>query len=243
MIKTKFKLFKEMSISDDRILNSENIFSNIKDYKTVSKYLIDKIIELKNKVLDIDKVKFTKIRQDNSLRYVKYPDNIIPLISDIENVISNSKNTEVYDKYFSIVYPDSNEYSFYIEIQIELNYLNRIHIPIGLPYILKGLGLGKKIYKSLISELGYISTSRLDRTLDAVFVWDSLRKDSDIFTFINGENVLCIDINKKYEEILLLLEKFYSILNDTILLDDDFKSKYKKFYKSELNYLLKHDYY
>jgi len=240
MIKTKFKLFKEMSISDETILKSKNIFSDIKNYKEVSKYLMNKILELKNKILDIDEIKLTKIRQDNSLRYVSYPDNIIPLFDKIEDVLSSSKGSEVYEKYLSIVYPDNNEYSFFVEIQIEFNYLNRIHVPIGLPYILKGLGLGKKIYKSLLSELGYISTSRLDRTLDAIFVWDSLRKDDEIYTFINGENVLCIDITRNYDEIIKLLEKFYSTLSDDIIiLDDDFKSKYKEFYKSNLNFLLK----
>lgn len=238
MIRKSFKLFKEMSISDETILKSQNIFSDIKNYKNVSNYLNSRIIDMKNKILDIDKVEFLKIRNDNSLRFVSYPDNIIHIIEDIKNILSESKDMEVYDKYFSIIYPDNNEYSFYTEIQIEFDYLNRIHIPIGLPYILKGLGLGKKIYKSLLDELGYISTSRLDRTLDAIFVWDSLRKDKNIFSFINGENVLCININKKYDDIIKLLEIFYQLQNDIIVLDEDFKIKYKNFYKSKLNFLL-----
>jgi len=58
MIKKSFKLFTEMSISDESILKFQNIFSNIKNYKEVSKNMMDIILELKNKVLNIDKVNF-----------------------------------------------------------------------------------------------------------------------------------------------------------------------------------------
>lgn len=245
MIKVKFKLFKEMSISDEKISkNRKNIFSDIKNYKIVSIYMMDKILELKNELLNIEKIKFRKFEYSNNRIYTKvaFTDKIEFLIGELQNILYESKGLEVYDKYFSILYPDNNELNFSTEIQIEENYLNRIHVPLGLPYILKGIGLGKKIYKSLLQDIGYISTSRLDRTIDAVFVWDSLRKDIEIYTFINGENVLCIDSNKNYDYIIKILEKFYKNLNkDIIILDDDFKNKYKDFYVSHLKYLLKYE--
>jgi hypothetical protein len=206
-------------------------------------YMMDKILELKNDIIS-NTIKFKKFEYDNNKIYTKitYTQKSEFLIDELISILNESEGLDVYDKYFSILYPDSNEINFSTEIDIEENYLNRIHIPIGLPYILKGIGLGKKIYKSLLQDIGYISTSRLDRTLDAIFVWDSLRKDIDIYTFINGENVLCIDSTKDYDYIIKILEKFYKILNeDIIILDDDFKKKYKEFYISHLKYLLKYE--
>ena len=63
--------------------------------------------------------------------------------------------------------------------------------------------------------------------MDSLFVWNSLRKDKEIYTFVRDESILCISPELKFEEIEDLLVVFFSNINTTeIILDDDFKDKY-----------------
>lgn len=164
---------RERAIYDEEMENFNNLLSNITDYKKVSKYIQDKIIELRNHLTEINKVKYNKIKTDDNISYTKisrYNADADHVIREFINLLAEAEETEVYDNYFSSIYPDKNDIDFYPEIDIEIKNLNRIHIPIGLPYIIKGCGLGKKIYKQLIYDLGYLSTTKLDRTMDSIFV-------------------------------------------------------------------------
>jgi len=234
----------EMAITDEEIKKQNNVLSNIDDYKKNSIYIRDRIIELKDQLINLKEIKFKKFDKDNSKLYTEideYDIDIDYIIKELVRIIKKSEESNIYDKYFSLLYPDGQELSFYPEIEIDTKTRNRIHIPIGLPYILKGCGLGKKIYKTLIYELGYLSTNVLDRTMDAIFIWDSLRKDKEIYTFVKEQDVLCISPELNFEKIENLLEDYYKNLKDEyIILDNDFREKYwKEIRKSKkISYLL-----
>jgi len=219
----------EMSISDDKLKEYDTVLNNISDYKKISSYLNDLIIELKNELINSD-IKFKEFEYDNDKIYirVKYNNKIINIIDIFEDILNESKGSDIYDKYYKIIYPDGQENSFYVEVDIEVDNLNRIHVPVGLPLIIKGIGMGKKIYKSLIYELDYLSTTSLNRSMDSLYVWGSLRKDEEIYTFINEQNILCICPNLEFHKIEELLVKFYKIESNNMIIDDDFRDKYLK---------------
>lgn len=230
IVNTYKEWINEMAISDIEIEKYKTVLRNITDFKNNCNYVKDIILELKNSISELKKINFSEIENDkNNKKYynVEYDPDTDYFIRRLKSILFESEGIDVYDKYFLLIYPDGEKIDFYPEIEIDVDNLNRIHIPIGLPYILKGIGIGKKIYKSLIYKLKYISTNGFDRTIDAVFVWDSLRKDNEIYTFIRKNNILCVSPLIEFIEIEKILIKFYENLHDEdIILDDDFKDKY-----------------
>lgn len=230
-IHTDFQLFQEWylnekAISDENLIKHESILKNIGDYKSNSKELQNFILQLKQSILDSN-IKFEKFEEESNKKYtkVKYSQKIKHKIDNILEILETSEGMDVYDKYYSIIYPDGNEIDFEPDIDIEENLFNRVHVPDGLPFILKGIGLGKKIYLSLIDELGYLSTTKRDQSIDAVFVWDSLRKEKSVYTFIKDSQVLCVSEKMDFKKIKELLDKYYQHF-DIMILDDDFSEKY-----------------
>lgn len=221
-------ILNEMSINDESVKKYQTVLQNLPDYKNTSIYINELILKLKD---SISNYPFKIKKYDEDSKYYLYKIQYSPrskyFIDQIEEILSDSEKLGVYDKYFNIIYPDGNKIDFNVEIEIKKNNLNRIHVPYGLPYILKGLGLGKKIYKMLIYELGYISSNYDDRAIESLYVWDSIRKDKEIFTFIFNQKIISINPNLKFEKIEKILENFFkNITDETILLDDDFKNQY-----------------
>jgi hypothetical protein len=228
IIKRYKNWLNEMSISDEQLKTYKNVLNNIEDYKNNCVFIQETITELRDSASEI-KIELNDFENENNKIYTtpKYDADVEYLIRILKNILDKSKDTEVYSKYFSLIYPDGNETNFYPDIEIETNHLNRIHIPVGLPYILKGCRLGTKIYKTLIYKLGYLSTNILDRSMDSVFVWNSLRKDKQIYTFLRGDNIMCLSPDLNFNEIEDLVEMFYQNLSDNkIILDDDFKTRW-----------------
>lgn len=238
-------IINEMSINDESVKKYKNVLQHLSDYKKTSDYINELILKLKDSISN-NILKIIKSDDDNNyyLYKLKFTPTSEYIINQLKEILSDSENLDIYDKYFKIIYPDNNEIDFNIEIEIEKNNLNRIHIPIGLPYILKGLGLGKKIYKLIIFELGYISSTYNDRTIESLYVWNSIRKDKDIFTFICGEKIISLSPNLSFNDIELILYSFYkNITDEYIILDDDFKNKYnREILKSkQLNNIFKYE--
>jgi len=229
----------EMSISDDDIKLNINMLKDIKQVKNNIKKLNSIIIELRSILSNQDSIKLSKPKKENNKIYfhIKYVDRAYYLIGKIESYLQKEISEDILSKYHNIIFPDDNEITFNVEIELEINNLNRIHIPNGLPFILKNIGFGKQIYRKIIKEFGFISTLKMDQSLDAIFVWDSLRKDTDIYSFLREQQMLCIDDSLVYiniEELLLNFFK-YEIENEknkikikNYILDSDFKLKYMK---------------
>lgn len=254
---------KEMSISDKDLENSFTFLKDIKNIKHNVNVLYNYIDNLKailtNSNIGIKKEDDT----DDKIYYkVRYPidsyrifEIFKTILFEITENIDNSadeddvnKFEEIYSKCFSIIYPDNEEIDLNTDIEIEKINFNRIHIPVGLPKIVRGIGIGKKIYLAVIKKIKYISTNKFDRSLDSIFVWDSLRKDENIYSFVRNEQMICFDIKCEFKFISNILLEFFKydiedkksdIDNNNYVLDTDFKKLYlKELKQTELKYLI-----
>lgn len=230
MIRSFNKYLLEMSISDDSSNKYDTVLRELSDIKKTKNYIDDLIFELTDEFSNLNNIKFHE-EETNHKFYLtpKYNANIEDIIRKLKNIVDESDGL-----YFKNVYPDGEKKDFFPEIEIEKDNLNRVHIPVGLPFILKGIGLGKKLYISLIEKYGFLSSTYLDRSMDAVYVWNSIRKEKNIYTFIFNKKILCLTDKLDFEKIENVLMDFFKNINDEhIILDDDFKDKYlKKIIKS-----------
>ena len=238
----------EMAIRDEELKKVANFLQDFTDIKANLRIFAKIVNDLKTDILNDGFTLRSLPKNGNTiLLEVKYTPNVAYIISIIENSYekASTKIKKLYDKE---VCPGQSleNVRFEVIIQIQENFLNRIHVPSGFPIVLQGLGLGKMLYKKAIKELGYISTNRLDRTADAIMVWDSLRKEKDVYSFVIDEEMLCIDSLLPYSKIETLLLRFFhhkiiSRKNGSIIdyiLDTDFVEKYnEKYKKSDLKYL------
>jgi DNA-binding MltR family transcriptional regulator len=98
----------------------------------------------------------------------------------------------------------------------------------GLPDFIKGIGLGKKIYKKLIKDLGYISSfNGYEPSVESSMVWRSIAKDEEVFTFTDDENIISFWNELDYNIIIEKLKEFYNNNFNNYQLDDDFIRKYQ----------------
>jgi len=242
---------KEMSISDEELNKHDTFIRNISDIKDNIKNINNNIDKLKsilaNSIVRLKNEEETENNIYYKIIYSKEAYNIFVLFQDML-ITAQEKDPDLYKKYFNVIYPDGEEINLDTEIEIEKNNFNRIHIPIGLPKICQGIGIGKKIYLTIIKKLNYISTVRLDRSLDAIFVWDSLRKDNTIYSFVRKEQMICFNIDCDFEFIKNILLNYFkyeieelinNINNHQFILDSDFKEKYfKEILSTDLKLLL-----
>ena len=103
--------------------------------------------------------------------YAKFPDEIQEYINELKSV-----------KYAS---GSLWEFAIYVDIR---DGLNRLHFD-GLPNEFRGLGLGFKMYKSLINYLGYASSAD-NATVDAQRVWLKLLNDDEFNSILIRGRVL-----------------------------------------------------
>lgn len=234
MIRNYNNFLLEMLISDENVKKYDNVLRNLSDIKKTKEYIEELILNLKNEFSNLKNIKFSVEETKNKIFLEpKYNANIDDIIRKLKNILEESEDLS--ENYFRYVYPDTEEKDFYVEIEIEKDNLNRIHIPIGLPSIIKGIGLGKKIYINLIKKYKYISSNYLDRSMESIYVWNSVRKETNIYTFIFNEKIISITNKIDFEDIeKILIEFFKNIVDEHIILDDDFKDKYlKKIIKSK----------
>jgi len=228
MIRNFNNFLLEMAISDDKVKKYDTVLRDLSNIKKTKLYVDELILDLKHDFSNITNIKFTEeVNGEKLYLTTKYNANIDDGIRKLKNILEESEDLS--ENYFRIIYPDGDEKDFYVEIEIEKSNLNRIHVPIGLPYIVKGIGLGKKIYISLIKKYKHLSSNYLDRSMESIYIWNSIRKEKDIYTFIFNQKIMSVSNNVDFDEVEnLLLNFFDNIIDDHIILDDDFKDKYIK---------------
>ena len=112
--------------------------------------------------------------------------------------ILNSK----YD--FNIILPDSLKDFLYkngaeayeiehLEILLEETG-HRIHINQGLPYYLRGLGIGYSVYKNFIKYIGWAQSGG-DALINAKLIWKKLLTDTDFYIIVSPNKIMAIDKN------------------------------------------------
>lgn len=99
-------------------------------------------------------------------------------------------------------------------VDLETNNINNIHID-AIPYKLRGLGLGKVIYKKIIEEFDFISTGfNYARISDeAQRVWESLINSGDFYYFISNDNRVTL---AKKEDHPIIYKSFIDYYGDRL---------------------------
>lgn len=195
-------------------------------YKEEISELLDedvKIIYNNNKVkgkevFDYDTIEINKIR--NKLKLIDYTDITFGCVKEgsfgvlFYYPIFNDKelNSEI-DKYKIISHS-----LFYDEGKKKLPYFghlkNRFHCS-GINKVLRGIGLGYKLYKAFIKYQGYIISDE-NTTIDARNVYYKLLHDDDIYHIIDSKNnkvMLIWKDNPKLEQILRIVREYESTNN------------------------------
>lgn len=182
------------TISKER-LSSKNLYLN--------KFINKK--QTKKKEIKPDDNSLIDLR--NSLKIIDYTDIIFDLgdkwgpneqfynigfkDKSIDVLLTYAKNYAVSHK---IVGEKINQNKFDISVSVNKSEFNRVHFHKALPKLLRGIGFGYKIYKSLGMELGYISSDNT-ASMSAQSVWYHLVQDSDFNHIISKNFVLIINKN------------------------------------------------
>jgi len=221
-------IFLEHAVVQSKLKKYDNFLSDTNNHKKNLKELNIMIKDLKKEIKKLDNFEIEITEKNDLCRYTcNFSLFITNLILKIIKILNDNNN----EKFQEIVFPegDTIKQNLFPKIEIESNNFNRIHIG-DIPIILRGIGVGKKIYKTMIKKLKFISSNHDDRTIDAEMIWDSIRKDKNIYTFICNKKIISFSDKYDVEKILSTLKNYfkYELKNnpDQIIMDDDFIKKY-----------------
>lgn len=207
----------EMALNPERI-DKVKRFKDAGDISNSLKLIqpsLDKVVDICRNI-NYDDINYS---YKNDLVKVSYTSVVLVLLATLKND-TDILGDEVHQRIFGDGYDD-----IYLEIEIDSELLNRIDIINGLPNFMKGIGLGKKIYKKLIKDFGFISSfNGYEPSLESSMVWRTLATDSEIFTFINDDNIISFWSDLDYNLIIQKLKLFYQ-KKGKIQIDDDFLKK------------------
>lgn len=207
----------EMALNPERI-DKVKRFKDAGDISNSLKLIqpsLDKVVDICRNI-NYDDINYS---YKNDLVKVSYNSVVLVLLATLKND-SDILGDEVHQRIFGDGYDD-----IYLEIEIDSELFNRIDIINGLPNFMKGIGLGKKIYKKLIKDFGFISSfNGYEPSLESSMVWRSLATDSEIFTFTNDDNIIGFWSDLDYNLIIQKLKLFYQ-KKGKIQIDDDFLKK------------------
>jgi len=202
----------------DRYINANN-------YKKVLSELKQIIFNLKKEIKNSNFDDFI-YKQNNKDIEIIYNPTIRGILTylDGKRVEFEYGKEENQQKILNTIYIDGERDPF-LDITIQPPF-NQIHINNGLPVFMKGLGLGKKVYKKLIKDFGYLSSFKgIKPSIESDLVWDTLADDRELFTFVNDNNIICFWNEVDYDIIIIKLKEFYKIKGQKIF-DNDFKKLY-----------------
>jgi hypothetical protein len=208
----------EMALNPDRLENIKrfkeagDISNSLKELKPT----LDRIVNICRDINYDDIVYSYK----NDIVKISFNSIVFVLLATLKNDL-NILGDEIQQRIFGDGYDD-----IYLEVELDKDLLNRIDIMNGLPNFMKGIGLGKKIYKKLIKDFGFISSfGGYEPSIDSSMVWRSISTDSDLFSFINDDNIISFWNDLNYNTIIEKLKNFYKIKGE-VQLDDDFLKRY-----------------
>jgi hypothetical protein len=147
------KLIFEKSMSSEKITNLKRL-KDSGDLKSILKLLNVEIEEILDKcrIIEYDNIDYT---YEDDIITILYANNIMTSLSILKGKIKEYSSDEINERIFGGGWKD-----IFLQIELDSNMLNRIDIMNGLPNFMKGIGLGKKIYKKLIKDFGYFYISK-----------------------------------------------------------------------------------
>jgi len=213
---------KEKMDTIKRLKDSGDYVSLIEEIKKTIVHLQDEI-----KILNFDEIKYKKlsygrnlINNKRDIFIMEYNGIIDTLITLIKREIDNIDDDSISNKIFQDGYRDMN-----LEVELSGDF-NQIDIMNGLPNFMKGIGLGKKVYKKMMKDYNYISSFNGNNpSKDSDMVWKSIASDKDVYIFMNDDNIICFWNEYEYDKIVEKLKEFYDI-KGIMNFDDDFMIKY-----------------
>jgi hypothetical protein len=140
---------------------------------------------------------------------------------DINILLTYAKN---YSKQYKIAGEKVIPNKFDINVSVNEMDFNRVHFHKSLPKILRGIGLGYKIYKALALELGFL-TSDNTASFATQSVWFHLIQDPD-FNYILHKNFVLIikqslPINEKNNIVISYMDSHKWLFDDESEYDID----------------------
>ena len=219
------------AISKERLL-SKDLYLNrfLKKEKKVKKEPnIDdpKLIELRELIKNIDYTDISFI--DGEIYGSEKFYSVVIDDKDINDLLSYSKN---YAKRFRIGGETVSPNKFGITISITKTDFNRVHFHKPLPNILRGVGLGYKIYKALAFKLGFLSSDNT-ASFAAQSVWYYLIQDPD-FNHILCKNFVFLikrdlSIDDKINIVKSYMKQYNWLFDDEFDIDDQLVEELKEY--------------
>lgn len=214
----------EFAVNQDKLKLSKR-FNDVIDDTTILKNVNDLISNIQKniKILNFDDITYNCYKYKSSYQIEIYYNDIIKNdLLEIRKILDDKQI--LINKIFN-----NDEIDEFLNIEIHTNILNKIDIVSDLPIFMKGIGLGKKIYKKLIKDFGYISSyNGYEPSIESTMVWNKLTEDHDIYTFINDDNIVMFYNDVNYDTIVKKLKLFFEH-GTNIIIDDDFLKKYPSF--------------
>lgn len=206
----------ERVLSEDDLNKYAGYFDNVDDINTQEE-IKKEIYQIRDliKELDYNDIHISKLRKDrDDESYCKpsYNDIINYKISTINNLIQKITDEDIKEELIELYD------GFRPSIYLETDNFNRIHIPIGIPDEMKGIGLGYNIYKAVLKKHHFISSdSETVVSRQSKNIWNKLRKDNEIYTNLCESKILSFHQECPDNILEKTLEKFY---HDKLLLKD-----------------------
>jgi len=224
-INQNLEIFEKALSTEDRDKIDRLILSNQCEFvlKEFNRLIEELKIEIES--MDFDEILINQLDSNNlEIRYSPKIRGILLYLDNKRVELKNSGDKEK-EKIVEFLYKDGSE-DIYLDISIQPP-LNRIDVNNELPVFMRGLGLGKKIYKKLIKNLGFISSFKgYEPSIWSDLVWNKLSMDPDLYFFSNSDNFICFWNEIEFEEIIFKLKEFFKEKGERIF-DNDFKIKFQ----------------
>lgn len=176
------------SISKERLASKDlylNKFLKKKKSKIEPNFNDGNLADLRNAIKSI---KYTDISFQEGELYKNEQFYNVNINNDkINKLLTYAKNFSYRNK---IGGEKLNPNKFDISVSVNETDFNRVHFHKSLPKILRGIGFGYKIYKSLGLKLGFLSSDNT-ASFPAQLIWHYLIQDSD-FNYITHKNFVFI---------------------------------------------------
>ncbi len=176
---------------NERFENAKELKDKLNQIKKLKSSLTELLKRIK-----FNDIKLEKRENHNSNTYsIIFPENIISTYNELTGIIEKETDDRKKKICFYEIYEDiSFEYDgLSIRIQIYNEDSNRIHNPgSGLSQSFRNLGLGKKIFKRIIQEVGFITSEHRDtfgeikNSIQSDLLWFSLYNDDQVICKTNG---------------------------------------------------------
>lgn len=227
------KRILEHALYVDDLSRFDNYLTHVEDKKLILKDLKEEMTKFKEMISHFNdqSVFILKFRKDDNYQLCKleWNEKIEIIIQKLNDLLENIKDPNILSMSNRIVYGAEYEMNFHIFIELEYKNFNRIHIADDLPYSLRDLGLGKMLYKNIIKKFGWISSDLgSEPTEEVKFVWDSIRKDTDLYTCIKDKSIISFD-SKLDKNILENIVRRWLKGSENYVLDTDMLKKYPDF--------------